>query len=187
MFDALGWRWEYEPIDLNGYIPDFVLMFPAGRVLVEVKPRFTVADLIAVAAEKIDQSGWHSTNVNDALIVGATWNHSPNWPVAGALRQWGSWAAAEWHTCTANMPTSVHNVRPSRRTIVGLHRLRHSRRRHLHWSAPRHRGDVGRRRERGALARGLRLPRAPRPIRRTGSLSGLRFADNVGCRGFWTP
>jgi len=34
-FDLLGWSWEYEPIDLEGYIPDFVL---CEHVLAEVKP-----------------------------------------------------------------------------------------------------------------------------------------------------
>ena len=33
-FDQLGWAWEYEPIDLDGYIPDFVL---EDSLLVEVK------------------------------------------------------------------------------------------------------------------------------------------------------
>lgn len=33
-FDSLGWHWEYEPLDLDGYIPDFVL---GGRCIVEVK------------------------------------------------------------------------------------------------------------------------------------------------------
>ena len=75
MFDHLGWRWEYEPLDLRGYIPDFVLLFPAGQVLVEVKPAFTVDALIGAASRKIDQSGWASIEdgwPNDALIVGAT-------------------------------------------------------------------------------------------------------------------
>lgn len=35
MFDLLGWQWEYEPLDLDGYIPDFVL---EHTLLVEVKP-----------------------------------------------------------------------------------------------------------------------------------------------------
>ncbi len=53
MLDALGWRWEYKPIDLKGYIPDFVLIGPVDilhamvldvhaalcpPLLVEVKP-----------------------------------------------------------------------------------------------------------------------------------------------------
>jgi hypothetical protein len=37
-FDIAGWRWEYEPFDLNGWIPDFVLLGKCQHVLVEVKP-----------------------------------------------------------------------------------------------------------------------------------------------------
>ena len=39
-FDLVKWPWEYEPIELDGYIPDFVLPFEAGPLLVEVKPAF---------------------------------------------------------------------------------------------------------------------------------------------------
>lgn len=36
-FDLLGWTWQYEPFDLKGWIPDFLL---PGKcpVLVEIKP-----------------------------------------------------------------------------------------------------------------------------------------------------
>ena len=40
-FDLMGWRWEYEPRDYHGYIPDFVLLSngeAGSRVYVEVKP-----------------------------------------------------------------------------------------------------------------------------------------------------
>lgn len=30
-FDLLEWRYEYEPIDLQGYIPDFVLIGAAEQ------------------------------------------------------------------------------------------------------------------------------------------------------------
>ncbi len=36
-FDLVGWKYEYEPYDLNGWIPDFIL-FGADEILVEVKP-----------------------------------------------------------------------------------------------------------------------------------------------------
>lgn len=36
-FDQCNWRWEYEPNDYDGYIPDFCLYFRVP-VLVEVKP-----------------------------------------------------------------------------------------------------------------------------------------------------
>jgi hypothetical protein len=45
-FDLLGWVWRYEPIDLDGWTPDFYLKFPCGHsecggfheLYVEVKP-----------------------------------------------------------------------------------------------------------------------------------------------------
>jgi|TARA_R100000152_G_C6774785_1_gene202773 hypothetical protein len=47
-FDAAGWRWEYEPVDLNGWSPDFRLEWDCelrkcGKthsLLAEVKPYF---------------------------------------------------------------------------------------------------------------------------------------------------
>jgi hypothetical protein len=41
MFDLLGWKWEYEPIDFNGWIPDFVIKGHSRPILVECKPIFT--------------------------------------------------------------------------------------------------------------------------------------------------
>ncbi len=83
MFDLLGWRWEYEPIDLDGYIPDFVLQF-AQPLLVEVKPLehwpcpvagcvacnphdAMVRDLHDRAFAKVRSSGW----TGQAMLVGA--------------------------------------------------------------------------------------------------------------------
>jgi hypothetical protein len=88
VFSALRWRWEYEPLDLNGYIPDFILLFEAGPVLVEVKPAWSLGDMRA-AQDKIDTSGWETKNPNRALVVGATWNLDDNQsvPVIGALCQ----------------------------------------------------------------------------------------------------
>lgn len=37
-FDQAGWRWEYEPIDLDGWAPDFALVGAEGPLMVEVKP-----------------------------------------------------------------------------------------------------------------------------------------------------
>src|SRR5512145_1682424 len=53
-FDALKWPWQYEPIDLAGYIPDFLLAF-RRPLLVEVKPSTEDFEL---AKEKIEHSGW---------------------------------------------------------------------------------------------------------------------------------
>lgn len=38
-FDVMGWQWTYEPFDLPGWSPDFLLHGTEGRsILVEVKP-----------------------------------------------------------------------------------------------------------------------------------------------------
>jgi hypothetical protein len=116
-FDLLGWRWEYEPLDLDGYIPDFVLLLHEP-VLVEVKPAWKCEELERLAAEKIEASGWEG----EALIVGASWCTSDEpyvgkavlgansqSPVCGAEAESpGSalsvgerfWSAAEWIGCS---------------------------------------------------------------------------------------
>jgi hypothetical protein len=40
-FDQLQWPWEYEPFELNGWLPDFVIKGETKDVLVEVKPTTT--------------------------------------------------------------------------------------------------------------------------------------------------
>lgn len=37
-FDLIGWNWEYEPFDMNGWIPDFLIKGCIKDILVEVKP-----------------------------------------------------------------------------------------------------------------------------------------------------
>lgn len=109
LFDILGWKWEYEPITLNGYIPDFIL--PECPLLVEVKPAFSIGELQQYRL-KITESGW----THDALIVGATVNLSgsnpsgPSYPAhaIGVLGEFGdtvfSWgegvlAKSDSHWC----------------------------------------------------------------------------------------
>jgi len=78
-FTAIGWEWSYEPIDLQGYIPDFLLHLDED-VLVEVKP-FTRLDdgVIEAAHGKIREGGWGGggpwregePSGSDAIVVGA--------------------------------------------------------------------------------------------------------------------
>ncbi len=63
-FDAAGWRWSYEPLDLNGWIPDFVLHLDKP-ILVEVKPALTEDELRAHCA-KIDEA----KPTHEVLLVG---------------------------------------------------------------------------------------------------------------------
>ena len=93
-FDLLGWRYEYEPCDFEGWIPDFVLC-EAFTVFVEVKPVTTFPQDVAA---KIDATSCGY----EALIVGATLRHGP-WfhgdpsletPTVGWLRQ--ACGPADW-------------------------------------------------------------------------------------------
>lgn len=80
-FDLLSWRWEYEPIDLAGYIPDFLVRLPAfGRApapwLIEAKPVHDLGDpeqraAYAEAINRISQSGW----LGPAAVVGSTYDY----------------------------------------------------------------------------------------------------------------
>lgn len=68
-FDASGWHWEYEPLDLNGYVPDFIIVTGEKKTLVEIKPFLTMnPEEWKNAQAKIDSSGWSGS---DALILGA--------------------------------------------------------------------------------------------------------------------
>lgn len=65
-FSLCGWTWEYEPIDLNGYIPDFILPWNEP-LLVEVKPIFS-SDEATDHILKAIRSGWEG----EILVLGAT-------------------------------------------------------------------------------------------------------------------
>jgi hypothetical protein len=60
-FELLKWPWDYEPIDLAGYIPDFLIRAPVPFI-VEVKGH---TEEVAGALAKIERSRWEG----DALVV----------------------------------------------------------------------------------------------------------------------
>lgn len=78
LFDVMGIEWEYEPIDLAGYIPDFTFSMGGREYLVEVKS--TDEDFVA-AETKIECSGWEGP----ALIVG----HAIDGSCCGRFRDFG--------------------------------------------------------------------------------------------------
>lgn len=49
-FDLCGWKWNYEPFDLKGWIPDFIIQ-GYSTLLVEVKPHITWDEYIPDATE----------------------------------------------------------------------------------------------------------------------------------------
>ncbi len=109
-FDQLAWKWEYEPIDLKGYIPDFVMTFHKPLVI-EVKPELDY-EALRGHCEKIDQSGWDG----EVLIVGARlFDELDGWygfPVIGLLREKDGcgWDMANLHHCTKCGSVSFHHA-----------------------------------------------------------------------------
>lgn len=73
--DLAGWQWRYEPIDLDGWIPDFWFAVPRcwecsnhrHELYAEVKPYRTLAEFDGHPVTRIDPSsipspakfGWH--------------------------------------------------------------------------------------------------------------------------------
>jgi hypothetical protein len=61
-FDLAGWTWEYEPVDLDGWTPDFLVQFPCGHsecpkfhhLYIEVKPFGDIKDFEGLIVSKID-------------------------------------------------------------------------------------------------------------------------------------
>ena len=62
-FELCGWKWDYEPVDFDGWVPDFVLYGAKSMTYVEVKP---VVAFPGSVADKIDLSGCE----DEVLIVG---------------------------------------------------------------------------------------------------------------------
>lgn len=95
-FDLVGWRWEYEPLDLNGWIPDFALIGARQTTLVEVKPVARFDDLIAEqACEKAEQAVRNSGREDEILLLGFAW------PVVNASDDYGvGWLAECIHDAT---------------------------------------------------------------------------------------
>jgi hypothetical protein len=72
IFEKLGWNWEYEPIDLDGYIPDFIVKFGDEDFLIEIKGDTNIwkEEVYKPHKEKIIKSGWNKS----FIILGATFD-----------------------------------------------------------------------------------------------------------------
>lgn len=66
-FDLVKWKWEYEPLDLSGWTPDFSLRGARRNILVEVKP---ILELPEQAAKKM-LAAFSGEPEFELLIVGA--------------------------------------------------------------------------------------------------------------------
>jgi len=64
-FDLMNWKWQYEPCDFNGWIPDFAIYGSKQTTYVEVKP---TVKFLADIANEIDSSGCK----DEVILIGET-------------------------------------------------------------------------------------------------------------------
>jgi hypothetical protein len=92
-FDLQGWEWEYEPLDLAGWLPDFALTVPeVGALLVECKPALST-DRLTAAGNKAERATTDTPEHDryPVLLLGA----SPKVVLVGAAPKW-SWLPPAW-------------------------------------------------------------------------------------------
>jgi hypothetical protein len=75
-FDIIRWKWEYEPIDINGWTPDFYVEYPCGhsecngshRLFAEVKPYFRIEEFRGHPCMDYSFGGWPQSEGGKGLI-----------------------------------------------------------------------------------------------------------------------
>ena len=117
---SLRWDFTYEPIDGDGYIPDF-LVHGDRPLFIEVKPAMTYKDYFE-PCEKIDKGLIQFQQ--DVLIVGVRPFIGPsgpwNYEGAGLLGQYQppgydnesgcfDWSFGAWHACLTCKKMSIHH------------------------------------------------------------------------------
>lgn len=93
-FDLMAWPWSYEPVDLDGWSPDFAVALP-GAVLVEVKPIVWFGTAAAALAVSADIRAKMGAAPGAVLLLGSTpiWETAED-PALGLIRREG-WAPLE--------------------------------------------------------------------------------------------
>jgi hypothetical protein len=75
IFENLEWNWEYEPLDLDGYIPDFIINFYDSEILIEIKGDTNIWENYEEHKNKIIKSGWKKP----FAILGSRYKISEYW------------------------------------------------------------------------------------------------------------
>lgn len=69
-FDLCGWTWDYEPFDLNGWSPDFLIKGLTLPVLVEVKPIDLAEPITVETVNAYTKAVLHSGSEHALLLLG---------------------------------------------------------------------------------------------------------------------
>jgi hypothetical protein len=112
-FDLMGWRFEYEPLDLGLWSPDFLLHGLEVPILCEVKPIDAIdADVCAKMACAAEEAQFRG----ELLLLGAT-------PDIGGTDGWLGWLD-DAYSCWLLGPARLGAIQP----LLRLH-LHHASRR----------------------------------------------------------
>ena len=97
-FDACGWPWQYEPVDLDGWIPDFTIGWQP--TLVEVKPFYDARDFDDVLT-KVTQAGYRGQVV---LLGVSPWTDHQTFAITiGWLATWIGDTTTNWNVEDLNI------------------------------------------------------------------------------------
>lgn len=110
-FEACGWAYEYEPFDMKGYIPDFVLKCH-NPVLVDIRPIMTGRELAERSQELFSRFGGETTS--EILALGAfpmSLGCCAPFEAIGVFedRSFGGNGCATLHRCTHCERVSFHH------------------------------------------------------------------------------
>ena len=73
-FDLLGWKWQYEPFDLQGWTPDFIIYGKDSRfLLLEIKP-FINDEVLAEYQNKVTKGA----KGHNCIILSDQFSEDPN-------------------------------------------------------------------------------------------------------------
>lgn len=117
-FDNMGWSWNYEPFDLNGWTPDFLLKSKIENILVEVKPITSISDFIHTQKKYLKEELKFNSGYN-CLVLGT----SPQWVKStyyenqsglqvGWMNFYGEWENILFHGDGTNISTCNNFVAP---------------------------------------------------------------------------
>ena len=81
-FDLIGWEWEYEPFDLIGWTPDFLVSFHCGhmecggkqsrhKLLVEVKPYTKIEQFDGHPCTMYPYGHFDASSLEDDVVIPA--------------------------------------------------------------------------------------------------------------------
>jgi hypothetical protein len=77
-FDLMNWNFQYEPFDLNGWVPDFILIGKKRTTLVEIKPYCSYDEFKEnKITNKIDSA--MAGDGREVLLLGCTIQKATDW------------------------------------------------------------------------------------------------------------